>query len=55
MVKVPITYVVRKFMEQVEKVADDEDWAESDGWLGKMIITKGKEGNEAFVYEIKVF
>lgn len=50
---VSITYVVRKFMEQVEQVADDEDWAESDGWLGKMVITRPNEGDEAFVYEIK--
>jgi hypothetical protein len=50
---VSITYVVKKFMEQVEKVADDEDWAESDGWLGKMVITRGPAGEEEFVYEIK--
>jgi hypothetical protein len=30
--------LVNIFMERVGNVADNEDWAESDGWVGQMVI-----------------
>ncbi len=48
-----INVVVQQFMKRVAEVADDEDWAESDGWLGKMIITLDGGSDETYVYEIR--
>ncbi len=55
---IKINLIVQQFMKRVEEVADDEDWAESDGWLGKMVITmeedeEGKHEDETYVYEIR--
>ena len=30
--------LVDRMMSQVAEVADDEDWKESDGWVGKWTI-----------------
>jgi hypothetical protein len=39
-------------MAEVEQVADDEDWRESDGWVGRMVLWDGK-GKQTYVYEIR--
>lgn len=44
--------VIDHFMQQVEQVTDDEDWAESDGWVGRMILWS-KKGEQVHVYEIR--
>lgn len=46
-----IKLLVDQFMKKVEEVADDEDWAESDGWLGMMVLTDPK-GDQRYVYAI---
>jgi hypothetical protein len=45
--------LVFRFMEEVEQVADHELWAESDGWVGKMVLTDSLRGDRVYVYEIK--
>jgi hypothetical protein len=45
--------LVQWFMAQVEQVADDQDWAESDGWVGKMVLTDSQAGDRQYVYEIR--
>lgn len=40
------------FMQQVEASAEDDDWAESDDWLGRVSLVR-KEGQQDFVYYIK--
>jgi hypothetical protein len=47
-----IAQLVDRFMAEVERVADDEDWRESDGWVGKMVLWDGK-GKQTYVYEIR--
>ncbi len=37
-----VAMLVARFMAQVERVADDDDWAESDGWLGRMVLWSPK-------------
>jgi len=43
--------LVDKMMSQVADVADDEDWKESDGWIGKWTIIG--EQNIERVYAIR--
>ncbi len=50
---VKINLIVQQFMKRVEEVADDSDWVESDGWLGKMVITMEEGSAETYVYEIR--
>ena len=56
---VKINAIVSRFMKRVAQVADDEDWAESDGWLGKMVIWMEddpdgtKHPDETYVYAIR--
>jgi hypothetical protein len=45
--------LVQWFLSQVDAAADDEDWAESDGWVGKMVLTASNEGPRVYVYEIR--
>lgn len=33
-----IERIMENFMSQVSEVADDDDWKESDGWVGKWTI-----------------
>jgi hypothetical protein len=47
-----IAQLVDRFMAEVERVADDEDWRESDGWVGRMVLWDGK-GKQTYVYEIR--
>ncbi len=47
-----IAQLVDRFMAEVERVADDRDWKESDGWVGRMVLWDGK-GKQTYVYEIK--
>lgn len=47
-----IKFLVDQFMKKVEGVADDDDWAETDGWLGKMVLTD-PSGDQTYVYQIK--
>lgn len=47
-----IKFLVDQFMKKVETVADDDDWAETDGWLGKMVLTD-PSGDQTYVYQIK--
>ena len=47
-----IAHLVDRFMQQVELAADDEDWRESDGWVGRMVL-KDPKGDQAYVYRIK--
>lgn len=47
-----IARLVDRFMGEVERVADDEDWKESDGWVGRMVLWDGK-GKQTYVYEIR--
>jgi len=44
--------VIDNFMTQVEQVTDDEDWAESDGWVGRMILWTDGKPDQVYVYEI---
>jgi hypothetical protein len=46
-----VKLLVDQFMKKVDEVADDDDWAESDGWLGKMVLTD-PAGDQTYVYEI---
>ena len=32
---VVVGQLVDRFMKMMEEVADNEDWQESDGWIGK--------------------
>ncbi|KKL75364.1 hypothetical protein LCGC14_2055600 [marine sediment metagenome] len=53
---VDINAIVQRFMLKVAEVADEEDFSETDGWLGKMVISSsdGEAGaSETFVYEIR--
>jgi len=47
-----IAQLVDRFMGEVERVADDGDWAESDGWVGCMVLGDDK-GKQTYVYEIR--
>lgn len=47
-----IALLMNQFMAKVGQVADDDDWKESDGWVGQMILW-GKKGKQSYVYEIK--
>ena len=47
-----VAQLVDEFMFQVQVVADEEDWAESDDWVGRLIL-KRREGNEEHVYHIQ--
>ncbi|MBW1991263.1 MAG: YjbQ family protein [Deltaproteobacteria bacterium] len=47
-----IAALVDRFMAEVERVADDEDWKESDGWVGRMVL-KDARGDQTYVYEIR--
>lgn len=47
-----IARLVGQFMAQVEEVAENDDWVESDGWLGKMVL-KDDEGDQTYVYQIR--
>jgi hypothetical protein len=39
-------------MAKVGEVADEDDWKESDGWVGQMILV-GAKGAQTYVYEVK--
>ena len=47
-----IAQLVDRFMAQVELAADGEDWKESDGWVGRMVLWDGK-GKQTYIYQIK--
>lgn len=47
-----IAFLVEQFMKKVEEVATDEDWTESDGWLGRMVL-RDHRGEQSYIYEIK--
>lgn len=47
-----VALLVDRFMAEVERVADDEDWAESDGWVGRMVLWSPK-GQQTYTYEIR--
>lgn len=47
-----VSKLVNRFMAEVERVADDEDWRESDGWVGRMILWS-PEGQQTYIYEIR--
>ncbi len=49
-----IAMLVARFMAEVERVADAEDWKESDGWVGRILLQEGEgEGQQSYVYEIR--
>ncbi|KKL46381.1 hypothetical protein LCGC14_2346120 [marine sediment metagenome] len=45
--------LIDNFIQQLSEVADDEDWQEADGWVGKWTILGGKEGDISRVYEVR--
>ncbi len=47
-----VALLVDRFMRRVEEVADDGDWAESDGWVGRMVL-RDKDGDQVYVYAVK--
>ncbi|KKN16420.1 hypothetical protein LCGC14_0975980 [marine sediment metagenome] len=47
-----IAQLVNQFMAKVGEVADQDDWKESDGWVGQMILWGAKE-TQTYVYEVK--
>ncbi len=47
-----VAALVDEFMLQIEAGADDDDWQESDDWLGRLTL-KRRDGNEDFVYHIQ--
>lgn len=47
-----VAQLVATFMARVAEAADDEDWKESDGWVGEMVLW-GEKGKQTYVYEIK--
>ena len=48
-----VAQLVDRFMAKVEEVADDDDWRESDGWVGRMILKDPDKGDQPYVYAIK--
>lgn len=52
-----IKKLVNYFMKKIQEVADEEDWAEADGWVGKWTIVKDinhpvSPDNTVMIYEI---
>lgn len=47
-----IARLVDRFMALVTEVADEGDWAESDGWVGKMVLITAK-GEHQYIYRIQ--
>ena len=47
-----VAALVDEFMLQVEAGAEAEDWAESDDWVGRLVL-KRKERDEDHVYHIQ--
>ena len=47
-----VAEMVDEFMLQIEAGADDDDWEESDDWLGRLILRR-RDGDEEFVYHIQ--
>ena len=39
-------------MKMVEDVGEPEDWAEADGWVGKMIISE-KSSDREYIYRVR--
>ena len=48
-----VEQLIDHFINQLSEVADDEDWQEADGWVGKWTILGGNEGDISRVYEIR--
>lgn len=46
-----IKRLIETFMKEVSDYADEEDWQESDGWVGKMVI-KTTDGDEEYIYRV---
>ena len=44
--------LVDRFMALVTEVADGGDWAESDGWVGKMVLITAK-GEQQYIYRVQ--
>ena len=42
-----VAQLVDQFMAKVEEVAEDDDWRESDGWVGRMILKDPDKGKQA--------
>ena len=47
-----IARLVDRFMAEVEQAAGDDDWTESDGWVGRIVLWDGEE-KQTYVYQIK--
>ena len=45
--------LVHRFMAEVEQVADQDDWADADGWVGKMVLRDSDKGDRSYIYEIQ--
>lgn len=44
--------LINFFMERVSAAADEEDWAEADGWVGRWIII-GEHDRITKIYEVR--
>lgn len=49
---IKVEALVKLFMSKVGEVADGEDWEESDGWIGQMILLE-EGGRQVYTYAVK--
>lgn len=45
--------LVDQFMKMAEEVATGDDWKESDGWVGKMVLVRPNDRREEYVYKVE--
>lgn len=46
-----VELLVNQFMARVTEVAESDDWLESDGWLGRIILLE-EDGRQVYTYAI---